>query len=91
MHSVTLCTLLDEPTNHLDLETREALTVALAQFDGTLVLVLHDRHLLRATTDEFLIVADGGLQPFDGDLDDYREWLLKTKLLAAKEAALEAA
>ena len=51
----------------------------------------HDRHLLRATTDEFLIVADGGLQPFDGDLDDYREWLLKTKLLAAKEAALEAA
>ena len=51
--------LLDEPTNHLDLETREALTVALAQFEGTLVLVSHDRHLLRATTDEFLIVADG--------------------------------
>ena len=83
--------LLDEPTNHLDLETREALTVALAQFEGTLVLVSHDRHLLRATTDEFLIVADGGLQPFDGDLDDYREWLFKTKLAAAKEAALEAA
>ena len=51
--------LLDEPTNHLDLETREALTVALAQFEGTLVLVSHDRHLLRATTDQFLIVADG--------------------------------
>ena len=71
--------LLDEPTNHLDLETREALTVALAQFEGTLVLVSHDRHLLRATTDQFLIVADGALQPFDGDLDDYRDWLLKTK------------
>ncbi|MDB5797038.1 MAG: transporter [Paucimonas sp.] len=72
--------LLDEPTNHLDLETREALTEALAQFEGTLVLVSHDRHLLRATTDEFLIVADGRLQPFDGDLDDYRDWLFKTRL-----------
>jgi len=72
--------LLDEPTNHLDLETREALTVALAQFEGTLVLVSHDRHLLRATTDQFLIVADGRLAPFDGDLDDYRDWLFKTKL-----------
>ncbi len=72
--------LLDEPTNHLDLETREALTVALAQFEGTLVLVSHDRHLLRATTDEFRIVADGALRPFDGDLDDYRDWLFKTRL-----------
>ncbi|MGB6055531.1 MAG: ATP-binding cassette domain-containing protein, partial [Burkholderiaceae bacterium] len=72
--------LLDEPTNHLDLETREALTEALAQFEGTLVLVSHDRHLLRATTDQFVIVADGRLQPFDGDLDDYRDWLFKTKL-----------
>ncbi|NCS66509.1 MAG: ABC transporter [Hydrogenophilales bacterium CG03_land_8_20_14_0_80_62_28] len=69
--------LLDEPTNHLDLETREALTVALAQFEGTLILVSHDRHLLRATSDEFMIVADGGLRPFDGDLDDYRDWLFK--------------
>ena len=75
--------LLDEPTNHLDLETREALTVALAQFEGTLVLVSHDRHLLRATTEEFLIVADGSLKPFDGDLDDYRDWLFKTKLAIA--------
>ncbi len=72
--------LLDEPTNHLDLETREALTVALAQFEGTLVLVSHDRHLLRAATDEFMIVADGGMRPFDGDLDDYRDWLFKTRL-----------
>jgi ATP-binding cassette subfamily F protein 3 len=71
--------LLDEPTNHLDLETREALTVALAQFEGTLVLVSHDRHLLRATTDQFLIVADGRLEPFDGDLEDYRDWLLASK------------
>jgi ATP-binding cassette subfamily F protein 3 len=72
--------LLDEPTNHLDLETREALTVALAQFEGTLLLVSHDRHLLRAATEEFMLVADGGLKPFDGDLDDYRDWLFKTKL-----------
>jgi ATP-binding cassette subfamily F protein 3 len=79
--------LLDEPTNHLDLETREALTVALAQFEGTLVLVSHDRHLLRATTDQFLIVADGRLQPFDGDMDDYRDWLFKTKLAAERAAA----
>jgi ATP-binding cassette subfamily F protein 3 len=79
--------LLDEPTNHLDLETREALTVALAQFEGTLVLVSHDRHLLRATTDQFLIVANGRLQPFDGDLDDYRDWLFKTKLGETNAAA----
>jgi len=78
--------LLDEPTNHLDLETREALTVALAQFEGTLVLVSHDRHLLRATTDQFLIVADGALRPFDGDLDDYRDWLFRTKLASTNAA-----
>jgi ATP-binding cassette subfamily F protein 3 len=84
--------LLDEPTNHLDLETREALTVALAQFEGTLVLVSHDRHLLRATTDELLIVRDGGLQSFDGDLDDYRDWLLGRSLdKAATPAPVTAA
>jgi ATP-binding cassette subfamily F protein 3 len=71
--------LLDEPTNHLDLETREALAVALAQFEGTLVLVSHDRHLLRATTEQLLIVSHGTLQAFDGDLDDYRDSLLKAK------------
>jgi ATP-binding cassette subfamily F protein 3 len=76
--------LLDEPTNHLDLETREALTMALAQFEGTVLLVSHDRHLLRATTDQFLIVAEGKLQPFDGDLDDYKDWLFQTKLAAKK-------
>ncbi len=71
--------LLDEPTNHLDLDTREALAVALAQFEGTLVLVSHDRHLLRATTEQLLVVAGGRVQPFDGDLDDYRANLLNTK------------
>src|SRR5258707_1702736 len=78
--------LLDEPTNHLDLETREALTVALAQFEGTLVLVSHDRHLLRATTDQVLIVAEGRLQAFDGDLEDYRDWLFRTKLAPTEES-----
>jgi ATP-binding cassette subfamily F protein 3 len=67
--------LLDEPTNHLDLEMRQALTMALQEFEGALVLVSHDRYLLRATTDSLLLVADGGVAPFDGDLDDYRVWL----------------
>ncbi len=80
--------LLDEPTNHLDLDTREALTMALAQFDGTLILVSHDRHLLRATTDQFLLVGQGTVAPFDGDLDDYRDWLLRQA--AAKRAAASA-
>ena len=81
--------LLDEPTNHLDLETRHALTMALAQFEGTLILVSHDRHLLRATTDTFMLVAKHRLSPFDGDLDDYRDWLLQHAAetrAAAKEA-----
>ena len=71
--------LLDEPTNHLDLETREALTVALAQFEGTLVLVSHDRHLLRASTEQLVVVREGRVQEFDGDLDDYRRALLNRK------------
>ncbi|MFG6138862.1 ABC-F family ATP-binding cassette domain-containing protein [Halomonas sp. B23F22_10] len=71
--------LLDEPTNHLDLEMREALTEALASFEGTVIVVSHDRHLLRATVDEFWRVADHRVTPFDGDLDDYRAWL-KTRL-----------
>ncbi len=68
--------LLDEPTNHLDLEMRHALTVALQSYSGALVLVSHDRHLLRATTDQFLWVANQKITPFDGDLEDYRQWLL---------------
>ncbi|EON16648.1 ABC transporter ATPase [Cupriavidus sp. GA3-3] len=81
--------LLDEPTNHLDLDTREALTMALAQFEGTLILVSHDRHLLRATADQFMLVADGTIKPFDGDLDDYRDWLLQ-QAAAKRNAATTA-
>jgi ATP-binding cassette subfamily F protein 3 len=67
--------LLDEPTNHLDLEMRLALTMALQDFEGGLVLVSHDRHLLRATTDELFLVANHNVAPFSGDLDDYAKWL----------------
>jgi ATP-binding cassette subfamily F protein 3 len=68
--------LLDEPTNHLDLEMRLALTMALQEFSGAVVVVSHDRHLLKSTTDEFLLVADGQVLPFDGDLEDYARWLV---------------
>jgi ATP-binding cassette subfamily F protein 3 len=68
--------LLDEPTNHLDLVTREALALALNGFEGALLLVSHDRALLRAVCDEFWLVADGRVEPFNGDLDDYQRWLL---------------
>ena len=66
--------LLDEPTNHLDIEMREAVAEALQEFDGTLVVVAHDRHLLKATTDQLWLVADGEVGEFDGDLDDYKQW-----------------
>jgi ATP-binding cassette subfamily F protein 3 len=69
--------VLDEPTNHLDAATRDALADALAEFDGALLLVSHDRYLLRATVDTFVRVAGGGAAPFDGDLDDYAAWLLQ--------------
>ncbi|PSJ44024.1 ABC transporter ATP-binding protein [Zobellella endophytica] len=69
--------LLDEPTNHLDLDMREALTLALQEFEGAMVIVSHDRHLLRATTDEFYLVDGGRVLPFDGDLDDYHQWLVE--------------
>ncbi len=68
--------LLDEPTNHLDLATREALSMALNEFEGTVMLVSHDRALLRAVCDEFWMVSQGGIAPFDGDLDDYQKYLL---------------
>ena len=68
--------LLDEPTNHLDLATREALSMALNEFEGTVMLVSHDRALLRAVCDEFWLVSRGGIGPFDGDLDDYQRYLL---------------
>ncbi len=68
--------LLDEPTNHLDLEMRLALTMALQDFEGALVVVSHDRHLLRTVADELWLVSEGSAKVFDGDLDDYRQWLL---------------
>ena len=82
--------LLDEPTNHLDLATREALSMALNEFEGTVMLVSHDRALLRAVCDEFWMVSRGGVEPFDGDLDDYQRYLLdevKRQREEAKEAA----
>jgi ATP-binding cassette subfamily F protein 3 len=69
--------LLDEPTNHLDLATREALSMALNEFEGTVMLVSHDRALLRAVCDEFWMVGRGKVEPFDGDLDDYQKYLLE--------------
>jgi ATP-binding cassette, subfamily F, member 3 len=80
--------LLDEPTNHLDIEMREALTEALQDYGGALIVVAHDRHLLRATVDELWLVAEGGVTPFDGDLDDYRAWVLgRDRRAAADDAA----
>lgn len=72
--------LLDEPTNHLDMEMRHALNLALQEFDGGVVLVSHDRSLLRTTCDRFLLVADGSAPAFDGDLDDYRDWLNQQRI-----------
>jgi ATP-binding cassette subfamily F protein 3 len=83
--------LLDEPTNHLDLTTREALSIALNEFEGTVMLVSHDRALLREVCDEFWLVAGGRVQPFDGDLDDYQRWLLETAREVARDATRAAA
>ena len=87
--------LLDEPTNHLDLATREALSMALNEFEGTVMLVSHDRALLRAVCDEFWMVGRGAVGPFDGDLDDYQRYLLdeakRQRELAKTEAAAESA
>ena len=78
--------LLDEPTNHLDLEMRHALTLALQDYEGGMVIVSHDRALLRATCDRFLLVDDGRLTPFDGDLDDYKSWLAQRRASDAAAA-----
>jgi ATP-binding cassette subfamily F protein 3 len=91
--------LLDEPTNHLDLATREALAVALNEFEGTLMLVSHDRALLRSVCDEFWLVGRGAVGDFDGDLDDYQHYLLdearrlreEAKVAASRDAPEEAA
>lgn len=71
--------LLDEPTNHLDLEMRHALSLALQDYEGAMVIVSHDRHLLRSVTDRFYLVDDGSMRDFDGDLDAYRQWLMQPK------------
>lgn len=71
--------IMDEPTNHLDLEMCHALTMALQSFSGAMILVSHDRHLLRNSVDEFLLVDDGQVQPFNGDLAEYQHWMLKSK------------
>jgi len=76
--------LMDEPTNHLDLTTREALSMALNEFEGTVMLVSHDRALLREVCDEFWLVSHGAVLPFDGDLDDYQKWLLETSRAIAR-------
>jgi len=81
--------LLDEPTNHLDLEMREALAFALQDYEGGMVVVSHDRHLLRSCTDELLLVDNGRATPFDGDLDDYADWLAAQRN-AAKAPQAEA-
>ncbi len=78
--------LLDEPTNHLDLATREALSMALNEFEGTVMLVSHDRALLRAVCDEFWMVGRGKVEPFDGDLDDYQRYLLEESKRLREEA-----
>ena len=83
--------LLDEPTNHLDLEMRHALTMALQEFEGAVIVVSHDRHLLRNTVNEFLLVADGSVSEFDGDLEDYYKWMQQQKANTAateKEATI---
>ncbi|MDG6259980.1 ABC transporter ATP-binding protein [Glaesserella parasuis] len=80
--------LLDEPTNHLDLDMRQALTEALTQYEGSLVIVSHDRHLLRSTVNEFYLVHDGKVEEFNGNLEDYQKWLneLNAQLEFAKKA-----
>jgi ATP-binding cassette subfamily F protein 3 len=83
--------LLDEPTNHLDLEMREALNLALQEYEGCVVLVSHDRHLLQTTADELWLVADGKAQPFEGDLNDYARWLAEQRTASAASRKAPAA
>lgn len=83
--------VLDEPTNHLDMATREALTVALSDFEGTLLLVSHDRHLLRSVCDKLLLVHDGAVSEYEGDLDDYAAFVLEQRKLTQNEAKTAAA
>jgi len=79
--------VLDEPTNHLDMPTREALTVALSTFEGALIVVSHDRHLLRATTDQLWLIDHGRRQLYDGDLDDYATWVVDRRRMPSRSEA----
>jgi ATP-binding cassette subfamily F protein 3 len=79
--------LLDEPTNHLDLDMRHALTTALQGFEGAVITVSHDRHLLQSTVDSYLLVAGGRITPFDGDLGDYKAWLDQRSRSGAADAS----
>jgi len=81
--------ILDEPTNHLDLEMRQALTEALQEFSGAILLVSHDRHLLNSTVDEFYLVADHEIKEFDGDLPSYYQWLQQRQLIDKQNAKVE--
>ena len=89
LHDRPQLLVLDEPTNHLDAQARDALADALAEFDGAVLLVSHDRYLLRATADTLMLVSDASLREFDGDLDDYADWLLQRP--ASDAAATRAA
>jgi ATP-binding cassette subfamily F protein 3 len=82
--------LLDEPTNHLDLEMRHALNIALQGFEGAMVLVSHDRFLLSSVCEDFYLVDSGSVEPFSGDLDDYRDWILKQQAAEKAKANSEA-
>jgi ATP-binding cassette subfamily F protein 3 len=81
--------LLDEPTNHLDIDMREALAQALTDFEGALIVVAHDRHLLSAATDQWMLVADGAVRPFEGDLDDYKDWARQYQARGTRREARE--
>ncbi|HSC80512.1 MAG TPA: ATP-binding cassette domain-containing protein [Chitinolyticbacter sp.] len=83
--------LLDEPTNHLDIEMRQALTRALTDFDGAIIVVSHDRHLLRATVDDFWLIEAGRVRPFDGDLDDYTRYSQEKRLETARASTQQGA
>src|ERR1700685_4471609 len=83
--------LLDEPTNHLDIDMRHALTVALQSFEGGMLIVSHDRHLIKTVADSLWLVADGRLSVFDGDLDDYQLWLRSRSKAEPADAAKKAA
>ena len=87
LHDRPQLLVLDEPTNHLDAQARDALTEALADFDGAVLLVSHDRYLLRATADTLLLVSDATVREFDGDLDDYADWLMQRPAAAGSPPA----